>query len=206
MVSSPPPLKELSQLKLDFETNAAFLSIEQKSRLIPATTIAPQKQAFLFMWVCDFSNCRIYIYIYMDSLMPPSFSPFSWLLQGRVLLGLEFYWVYLPFLELLQGRVLLGLEFYRVYFPFLQVLMFPCLLVGCLFWALCLPRLWSLPLVPFSLPFLDAFFLCSLAGFHDLRRNGKREKERERERKKERICECNKKQASFRPSFVGALT
>jgi hypothetical protein len=33
-------------------------------------------------------------------------------------------------------------------------------------WAVCLRVLWSLPLVSISLPFLGAFFLLSLAGFH----------------------------------------
>jgi len=38
-------------------------------------------------------------------------------------------------------------------------LWFPFLLVAHLFWAVCLPELWSLPLVSFSLPFLGAVFL-----------------------------------------------
>jgi hypothetical protein len=37
--------------------------------------------------------------------------------------------------------------------------------VACLFWAVCLPGLWSLLFVSFSLPFLGAFFLSSLARF-----------------------------------------
>jgi hypothetical protein len=31
--------------------------------------------------------------------------------------------------------------------------------VAHLFWAVCLPRLWSFPFVSFPLPFLGAFFL-----------------------------------------------
>jgi len=66
---------------------------------------------------------------------------------------------------LLQGRVLLGLEFYLVYLPFLLVHMlqatgggfgtswFPYLLLACLFWAVCLPGLGPCPFVCFSLPF-----------------------------------------------------
>ncbi len=35
------------------------------------------------------------------------------------------------------------------------------------FWGLfCMPQLWSLPFVSFSLPFLGVFFLQSLARFH----------------------------------------
>ncbi len=44
----------------------------------------------------------------------------------------------------------------------------PFLLVAHLCWAVCLPGLWSLPLVSFSLPLLGAFFLQSLAGFHQI--------------------------------------
>ncbi len=45
----------------------------------------------------------------------------------------------------------------------------PFLLVAHVFWPVCLPGLWSLPLVAFPLPFLGAFFLQSLAGFHHFR-------------------------------------
>jgi hypothetical protein len=44
--------------------------------------------------------------------------------------------------------------------------MVPFPLLACLCWAVYLPGLWSLALVSLSLPFLSAFFLLSLAGFH----------------------------------------
>ncbi len=79
---------------------------------------------------------------------------------------------------LLQGRVLLGLNFYRAYLPCLLLICFRWLVevwilsgshylhVAHIFWDVCL-KLWSFaPLFLFSLPFLGAFFSWSLAGFH----------------------------------------
>jgi hypothetical protein len=46
----------------------------------------------------------------------------------------------------------------------------PFLLVARLCWAVGLPGLWSLPLVLVSRPFLGAFFIKCLAGFHQYHR------------------------------------
>jgi hypothetical protein len=56
----------------------------------------------------------------MDSLNVPGFFPFLLVTtrEGSSRLGV-LWGLPLPFLEFLQGRVLLGLEFYWVYFPFL---------------------------------------------------------------------------------------
>ncbi len=70
-------------------------------------------------------------------------------IQEGALLSLEFYQVYLP-LSLVDMLHTIGGGFNSSWFPFL--------LVGCLFWAVCLPRLWYKPLMSFSLPFLGAFY------------------------------------------------
>ncbi len=64
----------------------------------------------------------------------------------------------LPPLSLIDMLHASGGDFHTWWFPYLPV--------ASMVWAVCLPELWSLPLVSFSLPFLGAFFLwCFWQGF-----------------------------------------